>query len=128
MESLKLIFKKALEDLRLNPEEYRLILTGDIPALGINALGTACRVDKKVWLKDNLSLKDTIKIILHEVKHLAQFKQGYRHPRDTKKMELEANLYTIENVIRFQLIAKCGDSEPGLRSMLIALQFFKTLT
>ena len=126
MENLKLVFKKALEDLGLNPGEYKFILTGDIPSLNTGALGTACRVDKTIWVKENQFLKRTIYAMLHEVRHLAQFKQGYKYPDDVLKMEKDANRYAIKNVLRFMLIAKYG-IEPDLKAILTGIKFFNEI-
>ncbi len=128
MEDLNLVFKIALEDLGLNPDEYRFELTRDIPALDINALGTACKTDRKIWLKENLSWKEIIKIMLHEIKHLEQMKiKGWHLPGDKKKMEEDADLYAVKNVIRFQLIARCGIKKVDLRSILSGIKFYKEI-
>lgn len=125
MNLINLVFKKALEDLGLDPDEYKLILTKDIPILGINnAIGTACRMDKKIWIKDSLSLKESIKIMLHEVRHLWQFENGYKYPKDKKKMEEDANLYAAKNVIKFYLTVKYGiDELSDLEAMILGAQF-----
>lgn len=127
MENLKLIFKKALEDLDLRSEDYKFELTDNIPSLTPGAKATACKIDKTIWVKENQSLKKTTYAVLHECRHLYQFKNGgYRVPEDKIKMEADANQYAVKNVLRFMLIAKYG-IEPDLKAILTGIKFYKEI-
>lgn len=126
----QLIFDKTLENLGLDPGEYKMEFTGDLSNLtagSSKSWGLACGKVKVIWIKNNLSEMEAIRVILHEAKHLAQFKQGYQYPEDKDFMEKDANEYAAQNLMEAYLIARSGRVLKGMDLIRVGFDLFRNL-
>lgn len=66
---VKFLRKKGIPIIFFSPEEYEMIFGND-------SFGCYLEDRKKVYIKDGLSSKQTLEILMHEVTHLAQHRKG----------------------------------------------------
>lgn len=128
----KLIFEKTMESLGLDPGQYKLSFTGvdqikDLGAGSSNPWGLACGSKKTIWVKDSLNDLETIRVLLHEAKHLQQMAQGYSLPQDKDFMERDANEYAAANLMDSYLLAKFGKALSGMELIKAGFELIRTL-
>ena len=109
--NFKLVFEKTLEKLGLDPGSYRLSFVGadqikDLTAASNNPWGLACNGRKIIWVKNSLSEMEKVRVLLHELRHLQQFKLGYNYPADLIFMESDAKKFATANLMDSYLLAK----------------------
>ena len=127
---IELAFKIALQDLGLAPD-YKLLLSAEIPSLkiyGTNDLGTACRFERAIWIQKGLKDLKTVKILLHESRHLYQMEiLKLKLPDDRLFMEEDAGNWASENLLKYYQVAKNGKALNGLEAIKAGINLYKEL-
>lgn len=125
-----LIFNKTMESLGLDPGQYKMEFAADLSDLiagrGV-PWGVACNKKRTIWVRNDLTEMETVKVILHEVRHLRQHKEGYQHPQDKSFMEADANEYAAANLTDSYLLAKFGKVLSGMELIRAGFELIRTL-
>lgn len=95
---------------------------------GINDLGTACILDRKIWVKAGLQDLETIEILLHECWHLYHLKiLKCSLPGDRAFMERDSEIWASEKLSKYYLIAKTGEDLDGPERIKTGFNLYKNL-